>query len=59
MNQTASERIEEIRNRIRTGDYQDTAEKHELHKQRWLLQKELDGVIVPAISFSDDDQRSE
>ncbi len=33
--------IEILRQRIKDGDYQSLAEKHELEKQRWLLKKHL------------------
>ena len=59
MKSNTSERIEEIRKRIKTGDYKDAAEKHELHKQRWLLQKMLDGIILPNMSMSESNLTSE
>lgn len=39
--ETVKVKIEALRKRINTGDYENPQEKHELEKQRWLLKKHL------------------
>ena len=51
MKQEIVNQIEEIRSRIRSGDYSNPEEKHELHTKRWMLQKQLDGITVPPLTM--------
>ncbi len=53
MKQDIVNQIEEIRSRIRSGDYSSPEEKHELHTNRWMLQKQLDGITVPPLTIPD------
>ena len=39
--ETVKAKIEALRKRINTSDYENPQEKHELEKQRWLLKKHL------------------
>ena len=44
-------KIEELRTRIKDGDYKDLNEKHELDKQRWLLKKQLAAIEAGLDTF--------